>query len=407
MPRLLDNWLYAFRDWTIPRSEAPESLIIWCGLFAIASVTKRHVCFPRSLMGSYDIYPHLYIIFVGPPGVIRKSTTSAYAEELLDKVEHIKIASTATSSSKLIETMSETIDGAICIISSEFGSFVSVSQEEMYDLLTDIYDGKKKYEYATREHGLEITENPCVNLLGATTPTWIGEQMPTYVIGGGFASRTIFVYEDSVRQRSLYYDLNWPAFERIKERLVHDLRHIGDMAGEFRHDSTATREWVEEWYRASADEDVQEKIQGYINRRHVHLHKVAGLLSLAERDDLVVTRTHFEAALSILSGVEMKLPSIFSPVGKNPYAGDIEQVRNYIKKQGQVDFDRLLARFWHNLQTDGLKEILTTLVTMGDLHRVQNPNGRQGVTAYRTVDPFEGKAAKEEPPTTQDPASEK
>lgn len=401
MPRLLDNWLYEFRDWTIPRSEAPESLIIWSGLFAISSVVKRHICFPRSLMGSYDIYPHLYVIFVGPPGVIRKSTTSAYAEELLNEMEHLKIASTATSASKLIETMSETIDGALCIISSEFGSFVSVSKEEMYDLLTDIYDGKRKYEYATREHGLEITENPCVNLLGATTPTWISEQMPTYVIGGGFASRTIFVYENSVRQRTLYYNLNWAEFERTKERLVHDLRHIGDMSGEFKHDSKSTREWVEEWYRETADEDAQEKMQGYINRRHVHLHKIAGIFSLAERDDFVVTRTHFEAALSVLSGIEVNLPSIFSPVGKNPFAGDLDGVRKYIRDRGQVDYAKLLARFYHNLGADSLKEILSSLVSMGDLRRIPNPNGREGVTAYRYV---EEKVEEESPPGTSKPS---
>lgn len=397
MPRLLDNWLYAFRDWTVPRSEAPESLIIWSGLFALSSVAKRKISWPKSLMGSYEILPHLYVIFVGPPGVVRKSTTSAYAEELLNEIDHINIASTASSTSKLIETMSETLDGSLVIISSEFGSFVSVSQEEMYDLLTDIYDGKAKYEYATRMHGVELVANPCVNLLGATTPSWVSEQMPAYVIGGGFASRTLFIYEDSVRQRTLYYSLDWPDFERLKERLVNDLRHIAGLTGQFKHDSEETREWVERWYQESADEDIHEKLEGYRNRRHVHLHKVAGLLSMAERDDLVVTRTHFEAALRILGGIEKKLPRIFSSVGKNPYSADIEVVRDYIWERGQVEFDRLMARFYHNLSRDALLETLSALQAMGDVIRVPNVNGREGVTGYRSRFHGGGTAGEESP----------
>jgi DNA polymerase III delta prime subunit len=389
MPRLLDNWLYSFRDWTVPRSEAPE--------FTLSSVAKRKVLWPKSMMGSYEILPHLYVIFVGPPGVVRKSTTSAYAEELLGEIDHINVASTASSTSKLIETMSETIDGSLCIISSEFGSFVSVSQEEMYDLLTDIYDGKAKYEYATRMHGIELVASPCINLLGATTPAWVAEQMPAYVIGGGFASRTIFVFEDSVRQRTLYYNLDWPDFERVKGKLVHDLRHIAGLVGEFRHDSEETRAWAEDWYRSSADEDIHEKLEGYRNRRHVHLHKVAGLLSMAERDDLVVTRTHFESALAILSGIEVKLPRIFSAVGKNPYSSDIEVIRAFIMEKGQVDFERLMARFYHNLSRDALLETLSALQAMGDVIRVPNPNGREGVTAYRWKTHVEGTEATESP----------
>lgn len=342
-------------------------------------------------MGSYDIYPHLYIVFIGPPGVVRKSTTSAYAEDLLIEVEHLKIASTATSASKLVQIMSETIDGALCIISSEFGSFMNVSQEEMYDLLTDIYDGKKKYEYATRMHGLEITENPCINMLAATTPKWVSEQMPAYVIGGGFASRTIFVYEDAVRRRQLYYDIKWSIYQQAKERLIHDLRQLSELSGEFRHDTAETKKWVEGWYADSADEEVDEHLEGYKNRRHVHLHKVAGLLSLAERSDLVVTRTHFEAAIKILKGIEVKLPRVFSSVGRNPYSADIENVRAFILEQGGelVEFDRLLSRFYQSIAGGelGLREILSALTTMGDVKKIVNPNGREGVIAYTTPSP--------------------
>src|SRR5512146_987337 len=107
--RNLPNWLKAYSVWTLPRSEAPASMVLWAGLFTLAAVAKRKVVFPKRLMGSYEIYPNLYLIFVGNPGVVRKSTTAGYAEELLLNVsetleaESITLAATSTSSSKLLE----------------------------------------------------------------------------------------------------------------------------------------------------------------------------------------------------------------------------------------------------------------------------------------------------------------
>lgn len=384
MPRLLDNWLETFGEWTVPRSEAPESLIIWSGLFAIASVVKRHVYFPMSLMGSYNIFPNLYIVYVGPPGVVRKSTTAAYSEKLLKRIEHIHIASTAVSASKLVEIMSETIDGTISIISSEFANFVAVSKEEMYDLLTDVYDGKISYELATRMHGVEVVENPCVNMLGATTPGWVSSAMPEYVISGGFTSRTIFLYEDKVRQRRLYYELDWGKYERMEKKLVHDLAWVRDLKGEFRHNSPATRKWIEEWYRSTADVEVaDERIEGFASRRHVHAHKVAMLLSLSERDDLVVTQGHFEAAIKLLEAVEKKLPKVFKSVGRNPFAADIDAIHEYIKDRGPVDKTRLMSRFYHNVSPETLKEILSALTKMELIERIPNPNGAPGSVSYK------------------------
>jgi len=254
----------------------------------------------------------------------------------------------------------------------------------MYDLLTDLYDGKVRYEYGTRAHGYEVVENPCVNMLGATTPEWISNQMPPYVIGGGFASRTLFIFENKVRKRQLYYDIQWAQYERLENDLVHDLAWIRDLKGDFRIESEETKDWAEQWYQKSADAEVtEEKMEGYFNRKHVHLHKTAMLLSLAERDDLVLTKGHFEGALELLKGIEKQLPRVFSAVGKNPYAAEIESVLEYIQDNGPLEKRRLVARFYHNLTGESLKEILSALITMEVIEKVPNPNGK-GNPLYQT-----------------------
>ena len=101
------SWLKAFDEWTLPRSEAPATMIRWAGLFTLASAVKRRIWFPREILGSYDIFPNLYVVFVAKPGVARKSTTAGYAEELLVEASkamsglNITFAGDVTSYSKL------------------------------------------------------------------------------------------------------------------------------------------------------------------------------------------------------------------------------------------------------------------------------------------------------------------
>ena len=122
--RKCDNWLLSFRDWSLPRSEAPESFHFWAGLFTIASVLKRRVYVSEELLGGWDCYPFMYIIFVAPPGVARKSTTARYAENLLSSVPLVNLAPTAITVEKLIKELERVKDSAISVFSSEFSSFI-------------------------------------------------------------------------------------------------------------------------------------------------------------------------------------------------------------------------------------------------------------------------------------------
>jgi hypothetical protein len=251
-------------------------------------------------MGSYEIFPNLYVLFVGPPGGPRKSTTMGYVGKILKDLKLnldpiVNFASTAMSDSKLVQVLSETNDGSITILSSEFASFMNISQETMFDLLTDLYDGKVSHEYSTRMHGVELVDKPCVNLLAATTPSWISTAS-VHLSGGGFASRIIFVYENQVRQRKMYFDdVDWDRIATLQAQLRDDILHIARLDGEFSHESRALRDRMEEWYIQHAQMgDVDERIMGYFQRKHVHVHKLAMIYSVAERDDLIITEEHLK-----------------------------------------------------------------------------------------------------------------
>lgn len=366
MSRKCENWLSAYNKWTIPRSEAPESFIFWTGLFCLSSALRRKVFIPKSLLGSWACAPNLYILFIARAGKARKSTTSAYAEELLDFPEICKSPELITKEA-LLNKLVKSNDASMCIIAPEFGEFIAKSGPAMFGFLTNMYDGKKKIDSATLLRGGEFAEKPCVNLLGATTPEWVAENMPESVIGGGFASRVIFIFEDKVRRRKLFYDdIDQELMQRLQKDLITDLQHIAEnISGEVSFAPDA-KEFFEDWYIKNAEgEDPNHKLSGYYERRPAHILKVATCHHVAYSDDLVLNKVDLEGAIEIVKAAEHKLPQIFQNIGRNPYTVDIYRILDYITEKGRVSRVSVRRHFMHAATPKLLDELIDGLHAAG------------------------------------------
>lgn len=365
--RKCKNWLETFTKWCLPRSEASEHFIMWTGIFTLAAAIRRHAKLPRDILGSYEISPNVYILFVAPPGRARKSTTLNYAEDLLDGLQRITKAPTIVTQASLLNRLVTSDDSSIYVLSAEFGSFIKKSGVEMFEFLTDIFDGRKNIEASTISRGIEFAERPCVNLLGATTPKWIAENMPESVIGGGFASRVIFVYVENVRRRQLYYrELNHTALDKLKKDLIDDLQHIADtIKGEYDIDEEAET-FMQEWYAKNADEgEKHDKLSGYFERKPAHIHKVAMLLRAAYSDDMRITLKDVIDAKDLLEMLEPKLSKIFNPIGKNIHAPDMMTILEYVKERTPVTGQQLKKEFFAVAAPALLDDLLVGLVHAG------------------------------------------
>ena len=367
--RQCKNWIVDFRRWTLPRSEAPESFIDWTALFNLAAATRRHVQVPKGMLGSWSAAPNLYILFIAGAGKARKSTTTNYTEELIHEVmPKITPAPELITKESLLTELTKSPDASMYILAPEFGEFIVKSGVDMYGFLTNIYDGKKHISASTLSRGAEFADRPCVNLLGATTPEWVAANMPESVIGGGFASRVIFVFEERVRRRQLYYEnLDYAALEKIRKNLISDLEHISNnIHGDFKIAEDA-KEFMEHWYQTTADtySEADYKLHGFFERLPAHIHKVAMLTHLAYSDELVIELKDFEVAIKLLKQVEMKLPQTFQAIGKNPYTVDMNRIIAYIGERGKVGMSEIRARFYHAATPAMLTELVNGLNDMG------------------------------------------
>lgn len=391
--RECENWLKTFLDWTMPLSEAPESLLTWTGLFCISAVLKRKVKFSEEYV-PYNIFPNTYVIFVGLPGVVRKSTSSGYAYKLLAGMNDILstkeadpafiyFGPTSGSAAKVIEKMSESIDGSMTIIAGEFGNLVSTSPEEMYDYLGRMFDsdaGADRYEHATRSHGSEVILGGSVNLIGCTTPDWM-LQNTGYMIGGGFAARTVFVFEDKTRQDALFYrkkriktGITVEKQAEMQKALIKDLARIGQLKGEFIPENEKLEDRMEAWYQEYKSVPVEKGVETFKQRKHVHTLRTAMTLSLCESDELVVTNEHFDEAIKLIDKVESKLGRGLSALGRNPYSGGYYEILEYIEKHSPVEEGKVLAYFFRDIDPPEQHKIFEVLRVSGQIEEVLVPD---------------------------------
>lgn len=368
--RNYDNWIEAFYSWVAPRSEAPESFLKLISLFTIATVVKKHVVIPReNMLGGWECYPNIYVVLIARPGVARKGTTMNFGEKLLFSSSNLVSTPQFISQSAMITAMTESPDGSIYVAADELSSIFQKSKGDMIDFLVDGYDTRKPLAGRTQLRGVEFVEKPCINFFACTQPDWMKENLPTSVITGGFASRTLFAYESQPRQRYMYYTeerigITYKELEEIQTKLIEDLETIGDIKGEFAIEKS-TMDKIEAWYQVDNKKELDTcdtKLQGYYARKPVHLHKLAMLHQLARSDELVLTMDNFKFAFKVLRDIESRMPHIFKAIGKNEYTADLSSIRTYLRQHKEVPLSTLYEVFESSAEPEKLKSLISFFV---------------------------------------------
>lgn len=340
---LQGNWLNWYSEYT-KESESPNSFHLWTGLSVLASAVRRNVWLNQ---GTYILYPNLYVILVGPPGRVRKSTSIRLGRRLLLGVEGIQFSADSITREELIRQLGKisttSKQAALTIHSTELSSLIEPSGVKMIQFLTDIYDGDFKWRYATKGQGRDTINNPVLNILAATTPTWIAEGLPADVIGHGFTSRITFIYAED--RRYLRPFPREPSGQLIKD-LTADLDHISRLEGPFEWGPGAKDVYDKIYTEIDESKPEDYRIEGFHNRKDIHVLKIAMLFSISESDDLILTPNFIEAAYASLNEIEETMGKTFSAVGKYEHAADFERVLAAIYAAGGMTTEEIHDKFY-------------------------------------------------------------
>lgn len=349
------DWLKAYLKYA-EATEAPQHMHFWSGVSAVAGALRRKVWIDQAY---FKWYPNFYIVLVAPPGIVSKSTTVGIAMDLLRKVPGIHFGPDVVTWQSLVERFASITEAfeyqseyhpmsAMTLESSEFGNLLDPQDKGMIDLMVALWDGKQGgFEKSTKSSGNDVVENPWINLIACTTPSWINGNFPEYMIGGGFTSRTIFVYADQKAKFIAYPGLEVAKdLKEQQEKLVADLTQISALTGEYKLTDRAV-EWGREWYKhhyshrpANLDMD---HFGGYIARKQVQMHKLAMVLAASSSDELLITEENLQVADYMITDLEPDLRFVFQRIGQPETTAHIEKFVEFVHAAGEAGVEYAAA----------------------------------------------------------------
>jgi hypothetical protein len=254
--------------------------------------------------------------------------------------------------------------------SPEFGITLNPRDTEMIDQLVHIWDGAEMKKRTRKDGELKIP-TPCLNLIACTTPSWIAENVPQYLIGGGLTSRMLFVYGDKkVRYVAYPQDVIPHDYKDRQARLVRDLERISQLVGNFVLTPDAKewgRAWYEHFHEVEAPKIDKTLLGGYIARKQTLVHKVAMVLAVSLGNDLIITRDLLARAAALITELEASMPMVYSKIGMNTDSNAADQVLSFLDRYGgSADF-ATLYRYMHRHypSPEAFEEILKGMLEAG------------------------------------------
>lgn len=394
--RHFPHWLKAYMEYT-RHSEAPSSFHFWTGVSTIAGALQRRVWQEQYL---FQWVPNFYIVLVAPAGVATKSTTLNLGMGLLERVDGIKFGpesgswqglgdalADATEYFKVPGKVEDEVQSAITVAASELGTFLRPDDEHAISFLTDAWDGRKRqFHHRTKHSGSIEIKRPCLNLIGATTPSWLQRNVPESMIRDGLLSRVVFVFGDQKRHLMSLpsRDIKGKQFYVVEQKLVDDLKEIASLAGEFSFAPEAEKKggWMDIWYekhhKNRAVHMASDRYGGYIARKQTHLVKLAMVLSASRSNSMQLSIQDLQEADALLVDAEHSMIKVFESVGVVDEAKHVAEVVQFVRAYGFLTAKEAY-KLCHNIMSE--KDFLQAfrLAIEGDLLKVVTRNNQRGV----------------------------
>lgn len=378
MKRNYADWIQKYLEFA-RFSEAPTKFHFWTAVSVIAGALQRKVWIDQKY---FQWLPNFYIVFVSPPGIVSKSTTAAIGMDLLRLVPGVKFGPSSLTWQSLVTALAEApeafelpggegemlVQSAITIVASELGSLLDLKDRVMVDVLVDLWDGKKgAWEKWTKTSGNDKIENPFINIIGCTTPAWIQENFSKYLLGGGFTSRTVFVYAQEKRQLVAYPAKQFDkAHEEMRPKLLQDLEMIKLLVGEYRLNKEA-EDWGTEWYvkhnsRMAGADPTDEGLNSFLARKQTFLHKLGMVLAASRRNELTIFREDLEFADAMLTAIESELATVFGRVSERDEVKDVMDVLRVLHAFKKLPKSVLYRKLFTRMSADQFEGALKAVI---------------------------------------------
>jgi len=346
----------------------------WAGISVLASVMERKI-WTETRRGI--LYPNLYVILVGVPGV-GKSVVVGTCEKMLRALEEIKICPHSVTAAALVDALAEAERkivhpyyfkfNSLQVVSSELQNFFPSYETELTGMLTKFYDCEF-YEHLRRTGKLHIKiEAPQLSILGGTTPAYLNGLFPEGAWSQGFTSRTIFIYADRNENHNSIFGTSEDDeyFKQLFEDHVHDLKEIMHLVGKVQWNDAAMKA-TDAWMRAG-EKPVPEhgRLASYNTRRTTMLLKLSLIASISRNSSMEVIEEDFDTAKGWLFEAERLIPEIFKSMATTAESRIMEDAHYYMsdlyrKMNRPVPEHHLYAFLKNRTASQNIKKVIETM----------------------------------------------
>lgn len=416
----MSNWL---DDFILSHSEleSPINFWRWSALAALSAVVKDKVWLHRQI---YDLYPNIYVMLHAESGM-KKGPPVAAAKRLVSAVGNTKIISGRASIQGILKELgtARTEPGGkvvahstAFICSSELSSSI-VEDPAATKILTDLYD--RQYNVGEWRSLLKMEtfnlKNPTVTMLTATNEAMGEEFFNKAELQGGYIARTFVIYE---KQRNKINSLAYPLthapnytlfaeylkelaklsgpFESLASLEKSEVHHIPEQIGDrtifFSEAGYLYNKWYVEFQNQVQEQEIKDDT-GTLNRFGDSVLKVAMLLSLARKPELIISGESMQEAISLCEKLVGGIRT--ATLGKKGISQSTQlkiMILNELinRENNQISRPMLMKKMWMHYSTeDEFNNIINSFIGAGLLQATHLPGSN--IMMYYIPD----KAAKE------------
>jgi hypothetical protein len=280
-------------------------------------------------------YANLYVLLIAPPGTgkgIINQVRRLWKQTVKPgtKIPAFHVAADSMTKAALIDTLADSkatfvpprgkpyLYTALNIASEEFSVLVPSYDMEYIGTLNAIWNNddhhKERRRYGRQQ---EITiENPMLNILAGTQPSYMASLFPEEAWNSGLARRLLMIYS----AERVEYDLfgNETNLEEYRETVLRRLGEISQLWGEMTWEPAAIEEFRQ--WRASGEGPVpnHSKLVHYNTTRSLYVFKLSMISSICQSNSLIISLEDFHRAKSWLLMAEKLMPDVFrAMIGKS------------------------------------------------------------------------------------------
>lgn len=371
--RKCPSWIESFIKHT-DNLESAKLYRKWTAITVISAALEQNVWLPTKS----GLYPNLYTVLVGYPGV-GKTQTIMCGRAFLEQLQEFHIAPTSMKMASLVDALAAAkrnfIDhqtnrsftyNSMTLVLDEWSAFMHAMDDELVGGLTTFYDVTVPYEHWRRGKDIKIKiERPQLTVLAGSTPSHLLRSMPDYVWEQGFGSRVLLVWsgERHTGDDFLYRSRELPA------DMVHDIKHIHELRGEFSV-SDDYKGMVDAWREKNfLPQPTHPRLEHYCARRRAHLYKLSMVSAVDRGNELRLLAEDFRNAYEWLLEIETNMPYIFDSGTTTVDARAMDEIQDFIRRQGKpVPEHKVLHYAGTRIPSHAVVKVVQLMVLSGRIH---------------------------------------